>query len=1209
MSFGKKVNDMRRRMELLNRAEDSFEDAKELMADGDLLGAREQMRAAKQMYRMAKNPSKIEEVQELEDELEDLEGEEDLEKGYQDNPFRARYGSRCNICSKEISEGASVEWYSNIGDEDYRQRWVVHEGCIDAAIKRPIELDPPCPDHGHSKMVVRSGRYGAFWACRECDFKKTWKDKLTKKKTKKKAAKKTSVASFNKDALLERARDVFRRRQAQSVLSADDLEDFSDLGRRLKAEGKLTRRAMQSFMDYLERAEAAPILASIHEPPALPSRPSRWTPPRGGREGRYGCFTANRGGTCCLCGNRWEKGEEICFWKNNAQGMKSHKRCADTSMPAKADAVCQVCKDPINIGDYIYPWRDLRPPIWVHEGCELDEITSIEIPEKFQPHNFTPSSHQENIRDVYLNTNQHMIIEAKAGSGKSTTLEWLICTTFTPPVKKMLLTAFNVSIARELQGRLVDDSGQRIPGTRASTLNSHGNRLVKGAYGWKVPVDSRKIHILAQKLFPFKEEDKHKLGLSGKELKEKIRRNRTMCKLLQKAVDMIKVNLASLDEHEDIVKKYGIAVADLNDSDKQTFYETLPKLLTMNIQAAIDEDNPVIDFNDQIYLAVVDRYQAETGLQLLPSDATSMLRRIDYSKAEVDVLFVDETQDLNRAQQQMALYTVGQHGRLIAVGDRFQSIYAFSGADSSSMDRLETLLSGTSRGCTVEHLSTTFRCPTSVVETAQKVLQKQVWVQIWDCVECPERGIRGNINKCPECGAKQRTPAHSTHAIPVLDPSVHETIEAAPGAPEGEVRTIAESAIFDPTSPDRLTIEKDAMPRVIGGKSHVPTMILCRKNAPLIGAALRLIANQIPATIVGRDISKTLIKYIDEVNPGKKRNKNTDCKKLLSAMNLRLAEIYKKERKLIAAGELDEERVETDSPFALEKDQAAAICIVICGSAAWNPGAMSEEGDSQPPQCDPECELSVRTVKELKQRIDDLFHGGHCPEDYQHPEEKRNYIQDAGDTYCPVCMDKRGIQVEIDRGEHAVRLSSVHKSKGLEALQIYILQPDGLGNTGPRRDGSIPPEEDQRQEVHMEYVAVTRTKFLKGDPNSGILTYLDNVIDTPATAPPSITPPPSSKPPMHPIAAPTSISEPELPQGYSFWKDEDLTIPLLRGEIGAKKLADQQIVYKKKELAISILNSIREGRRPKYKEPVFVYPDPEETSIQDLLDLVDDDDE
>lgn len=79
----------------------------------------------------------------------------------------------------------------------------------------------------------------------------------------------------------------------------------------------------------------------------------------------------------------------------------------------------------------------------------------------------------------------------------------------------------------------------------------------------------------------------------------------------------------------------------------------------------------------------------------------------------VDVLYIDEAQDLNPAQHAL-LGPLAGAGRVVALGDRYQAIYAFRGADADSMPRLRERLGAASLPLTV-----TWRCPRSHVELAR----------------------------------------------------------------------------------------------------------------------------------------------------------------------------------------------------------------------------------------------------------------------------------------------------------------------------------------------------------------------------------------------------------------------------------------------------------------------------------------------------------
>ena len=86
---------------------------------------------------------------------------------------------------------------------------------------------------------------------------------------------------------------------------------------------------------------------------------------------------------------------------------------------------------------------------------------------------------------------------------------------------------------------------------------------------------------------------------------------------------------------------------------------------------------------------------------------------------EPAVSFLDEVQDFNPAQHDLIPIITGG-GRVIAVGDSHQAIYAFRGADPQSMRRLGSTLEADPTGLIRQPLTVTFRCPKSHVELAQQ---------------------------------------------------------------------------------------------------------------------------------------------------------------------------------------------------------------------------------------------------------------------------------------------------------------------------------------------------------------------------------------------------------------------------------------------------------------------------------------------------------
>ena len=79
-----------------------------------------------------------------------------------------------------------------------------------------------------------------------------------------------------------------------------------------------------------------------------------------------------------------------------------------------------------------------------------------------------------------------------------------------------------------------------------------------------------------------------------------------------------------------------------------------------------------------------------------------------------DWVLVDEAQDSNVARRMMAEKMLKKSGRLLAVGDRFQAIYGFSGASSDAVDRIIE-----NHSCVQLPLTVTFRCSKAATKLAQ----------------------------------------------------------------------------------------------------------------------------------------------------------------------------------------------------------------------------------------------------------------------------------------------------------------------------------------------------------------------------------------------------------------------------------------------------------------------------------------------------------
>jgi len=104
-----------------------------------------------------------------------------------------------------------------------------------------------------------------------------------------------------------------------------------------------------------------------------------------------------------------------------------------------------------------------------------------------------------------------------------------------------------------------------------------------------------------------------------------------------------------------------------------------------------------IDFTDMIYLPV--KYQKK------------------YAVKKYKYIFVDEVQDLNRAQQELLKLMLHEEGRIIAVGDPNQAIYGFAGADARSFERMKEMFN-----CKMMPLSVNYRCGKKSVEMVEHIV-------------------------------------------------------------------------------------------------------------------------------------------------------------------------------------------------------------------------------------------------------------------------------------------------------------------------------------------------------------------------------------------------------------------------------------------------------------------------------------------------------
>lgn len=303
---------------------------------------------------------------------------------------------------------------------------------------------------------------------------------------------------------------------------------------------------------------------------------------------------------------------------------------------------------------------------------------------------YPPSAYQAAIFDAIENGRGNLVVEAVAGSGKSTTLEIGVRL-----VRDALVVAFNTSIASAMKSRLA-----RVHANAdARTAHSVGMGAVRFAnQGIKVKVceNGEKYTDLIR---VYEQEVQGKGSLFGRKLAREeiaaLSEDREYPQLplgvIMRLLNLARLNLLNFDDADGFLDEV-IALCDHHAFDLPPGTDAIVAECVRRAAIAGRDNVREIDFTDMVWLPVVHNYQPKR-----------------YSW-----LFVDECQDISPCILQLLLKCVKRGGRMLFVGDRRQAIYGFAGADARSF----TNIAETTKA-TVLPLSVCYRCPTTVLDVAR----------------------------------------------------------------------------------------------------------------------------------------------------------------------------------------------------------------------------------------------------------------------------------------------------------------------------------------------------------------------------------------------------------------------------------------------------------------------------------------------------------
>lgn len=321
---------------------------------------------------------------------------------------------------------------------------------------------------------------------------------------------------------------------------------------------------------------------------------------------------------------------------------------------------------------------------------------------------FTPSAQQSNIFDFIKNNNGNLVITALAGTGKSTTL--LQSLTYLPPKSKVLMAAFNKTIADELSDKLL--SRKLDVDVVAKTFNSIGHSCLLKILNKQVTMLHKKkstiVGTVVNQLIRLNELNLDPITLSVIQSSQSELETALSFAVSMGIAPISTVKLmdgTQLSLRTDLETGYSLTRESLTkmcnrysillDSSIMPFLpQILDTCLTEVVRMAFDEG--VIDFGDQVYIP-------------------TLMSENYFSK--YDFVMVDEAQDLSGLRLAMISRTLHDNSRIIFVGDKNQCLYGFTGSDIEIFDNIDSKFNPAHLP-----LSVTYRCSKLIVAQANEIV-------------------------------------------------------------------------------------------------------------------------------------------------------------------------------------------------------------------------------------------------------------------------------------------------------------------------------------------------------------------------------------------------------------------------------------------------------------------------------------------------------
>lgn len=298
---------------------------------------------------------------------------------------------------------------------------------------------------------------------------------------------------------------------------------------------------------------------------------------------------------------------------------------------------------------------------------------------------YQPSPYQIAIFDFIKNSHGNLVIEASAGSGKTTVLVNILKLLSTDMRK--LFCAFNTDIVKELKKKT-----KGVENVDVRTMHSLGMAMVlRNLDVDNLPIVETKYrqHILSN----IHQYTNMARGLSRKMYMKYVNN-------ITKLVDFARYNLAEdIEEVLALAQRHEIEIV-LDEPQ-----------VTLEIMNWGKNNIDCIDYTDMVWLP--------NALNMKPIGL------------QFDFILLDESQDFSVAQRELILKCQRMGTRYVFVGDENQAIYSFASASPESFRKLKELPNTTSLP-----LSISYRCPKKIVKLAQTLVEN---------IEYKEDAVDGEI--------------------------------------------------------------------------------------------------------------------------------------------------------------------------------------------------------------------------------------------------------------------------------------------------------------------------------------------------------------------------------------------------------------------------------------------------------------------------------